>query len=176
MSIPSIEGFKANLVGGGARANQFKVVMNFPTASKGNVKTGEQFTYLCQSTELPASTIGIVEVPYRGRIMKLAGDRTFADWTNTILNDSDFKIRTALESWIDMMDQPLTEGGASVSPLLYKTTAEVKQLDRNGHEIKTYKFHGLLPSEIGNIAMSYDTNDAVETFDVTWSYDYFTVS
>lgn len=174
--MANIETFKAQLTGGGARANQFEVVMNFPTGSSGNAGTTRQFTYLCSSTELPASTVGMVDVPYRGRILKLAGERTFADWTTTILNDTGFEIRKALESWVQIMDNPLLEVGTAVSPSLYKQTASVHQLDRNGGVLATYTFHGMMPSEVGNIALGFDTNDAVETFDVTWAYDYFTIA
>ena len=172
--MANIENFKANLTGGGARANQFEVTMNFPSLV-GSEAT-RPFTYLCQATSLPASTMGTTEVSYRGRKMYLAGDRTYEDWTTTVLNDTDFKIRKATESWINVMDSPLFEASTATSPALYKTSASVKQLDRNGAELAIYTFHGIMPTTVASIGLDYSSNDEIETFDVTWKFDYFTVA
>lgn len=173
--MANIELFKANLLGGGARANQYEVLMNFPTiAIAGGIST--TFKYLCSATSLPATTIGPVEVQYRGRVLKLAGERTFADWTTTVLNDTNFDIRNAVERWIDGMDRSLIEAGTVTNPLLYQSSATVNQLDRNGSILKSYTFNGMFPTEVGEISLGHSENDAVETFDVTWTYNYFTPS
>jgi hypothetical protein len=171
--MANIESFKANLTGGGARANQFEVTMNFPALAIPG-QASRKFTYLCKASSLPGSTIGAVEVPYRGRILKIAGDRTFDDWETTIFNDTDFAIRNALERWVDSIDRILLEETNITNPLLYQMTADVKQLDRNGSTLKTYNFVGIWPSVVSPIELGYDTNDAVEEFSVTWKYNYFT--
>jgi len=171
--MANIELFKANLTGGGARANQFEVVMNFPAIAMAG-SAGRKFTYLCKATSLPGTTIGAVEVPYRGRVLKIAGERTYDDWETTVFNDTDFDIRNALERWIDGMDRTLLEVTNVTNPLLYQTSAEVHQLDRNGTRLKSYNFFGLWPSVIAPVELGYDTNDAVEEFSVTWKYNYFT--
>jgi hypothetical protein len=171
--MANIESFKANLTGGGARANQFEVTMNFPAIAIPG-QAPRKFTYLCKASSLPGSTIGAVEVPYRGRILKVAGDRTFDDWETTIFNDTDFAIRNAIERWVDSIDRVLIEETNVTNPLLYQMTADVKQLDRNGSTLKTYTFVGIWPSVIAPIELGYDTNDAIEEFSVTWKYNYFT--
>ncbi len=171
--MANIENFKANLSGGGARANQFKVIMTFPAISGGS-GLGEEFTYLCKATSLPGTTLGAVEVPYRGRILKIAGDRTYDDWETTVINDTDFNIRNAMERWIDGMDRTLLEQTNVTNPLIYQSSAIVHQLDRNGSTLKSYKFHGMWPATIAAIDLGYDTNDAIEEFSVTWKYNYFT--
>ena len=171
--MANIELFKANLMGGGARSNQFEVVMNFPAIAMAG-GAGRKFTYLCKATSLPGSTIGAVEVPYRGRTLKIAGDRTYDDWETTVINDTDFDIRNAVERWIDGVDRTLLEITNVTNPLLYQTSAEVHQLDRNGTRLKSYNFYGLWPSVIAPVELSYDSNDAVEEFGITWKYNYFT--
>jgi hypothetical protein len=171
--MANIETFKANLTGGGARANQFEVTMNFPALAIPG-QASRKFTYLCKASSLPGSTIGAVEVPYRGRILKIAGDRTFDDWETTIFNDTDFVIRNAVERWVDSIDRVLIQETNVTNPLLYQMTADVKQLDRNGSTLKTYNFVGIWPSVVSAIELGYDTNDAIEEFSVTWKYNYFT--
>ena len=171
--MANIEFFKSNLTGGGARANQFEVVMNFPAIAMAG-SAGRKFTYLCKAASLPGTTIGVAEVPYRGRILKIAGERTYDDWETTVFNDTDFDIRNALERWMDGMDRTLLEVTNVTNPLLYQSSAEVHQLDRNGTRLKSYNFFGLWPSVIAPVELGYDTNDAVEEFSVTWKYNYFT--
>jgi hypothetical protein len=123
---------------------------------------------------LPATTLGAVEVPFRGRILKIAGDRTYDDWETTVINDTDFKIRNAMENWIDGMDRTILDSLNVTNPTLYTTEAIVHQLDRTGRTLKSYKFHGMWPASIAAIDLGYDTNDAIEEFSVTWKYNYFT--
>ena len=170
--MANIEMFKANLTGGGARPNQFEVVMNFPAIAMAGA-ADRKFTYLCKSASLPGSEIGEIEVPYRGRKLWLAGDRTYEDWTTNIFNDTDFAIHDAVERWIDGMDRTLLEVTNVTNPLLYQSSAEVHQLDRNGARLKSYTFFGMWPKSIAAIDLGYDTNDEIEAFDVTWKFNYF---
>jgi hypothetical protein len=169
-----IDNFKSNLTGGGARANQFEVIMNFPAATQAS-GLNEEFRYLCKATSIPATTVGVAEAWYRGRKMNLAGDRTFEDWTTTIYNDADFNLRNTMEIWAQLPDQLGTSGNNKEAPTQYQTSATVYHLDRTGKKIRSYTFHGLWPSEVGTIELDYETNDAIETFDVTWKYNYFTI-
>jgi hypothetical protein len=169
--MPNINDFKAKLAGGGARANQFKVVMPFP----GYAQVGgeiEDLAFLCQGAQLPAMTLTNVDVPFRGRQVKIAGDRTFADWTITVLNDTNFKLRNAFERWQNGINN-MTDNEGLTNPVDYQVDAFVDQLDRNGNTIKSYTLRGAYPNAVAEIPLNFGTNNEVETFDVTFSYQYF---
>lgn len=169
--MASITDFKAKLSGGGARANQFKVVMPFP----GYAQVGgeiEELAFLCTATNLPEMTIGTVTVPFRGREIKIAGDRTIADWSITVLNDTDFKLRNAFERWQNGINN-MTDNEGLTNPADYQVDAFVDQLDRNGATIKSYTLRGAHPVSISSIALSYGANTEIETFDVSFAYQYF---
>ena len=169
--MANINDFKAKLSGGGARPNQFKVVMPFP----GYAQVGgeiEDLAFLCTSTSLPEMAIGTVTVPFRGRNIKIAGDRTIATWNITVLNDTDFKLRNAFERWQNGI-QNMSDSEGLTNPVDYQVDAFVDQLDRNGATIKSYTLRGAHPTSIAAIALDYETNNAIETFDVTFAYQYF---
>ena len=169
--MPNINDFKAKLAGGGARANQFKVTMPFP----GYAQLGgeiEDLAFLCTATTIPAMTLGTATVPFRGRQIKIAGDRTFADWSITVLNDTNFKLRDAFERWQNGINN-MTDNEGLTNPVDYQVDAFVDQLDRNGSTLKSYTLRGVFPTDIAAIALAYDTNDAIETFDVTFKYQFF---
>jgi hypothetical protein len=169
--MANINDFKAVLAGGGARANQFQVTMPFP----GYAATGGEtrvMSFLCRSTNLPGQTLGEVGVPFRGRLLYIAGDRTFETWTTTIMNDTDFLIRNALERWMNGINA-LSDNSGLENPSDYQVDAFVDQLDRAGSVIKSYTFRGLFPVTMDNIDLGYDTNDAVEEFGVTYRYQFF---
>ena len=169
--MASITDFKAKLSGGGARANQFKVVMPFP----GYAQVGgeiEQLAFLCKATSLPDMTIGEVTVPFRGREIKIAGDRTIGDWSITVINDTDFLLRNAFERWQNGINN-MSDNEGLTNPADYQVDAFVDQLDRNGAAIKSYTLRGAHPKTIASIALDYETNNAIETFDVTFAYQYF---
>ena len=169
--MASINDFKAKLSGGGARPNQFKVVMPFP----GYAQVGgeiEDLAFLCQATTLPAMTIGTFTVPFRGRSIKIAGDRTIATWSVTVLNDTNFKLRNAFERWQNGINS-MSDNEGLTNPGDYQVDAFVDQLDRNGATIKSYTLRGAFPNEITSIALGMGTNDSIETFDVTFDYQYF---
>jgi len=169
--MANISDFKAKLVGGGARANQFKVTLPFP----GYAQVGgeiEDMAFLCQGTQLPQMQIGETVVPFRGRQIKLAGERTFEDWTVTILNDTSFRLRNAFERWQNGINN-MTDGEGLTNPTDYQVDAFVDQLDRNGNTLKSYTLRGAYPTGIAAIPLNYETNNAVEDFDVTFEYQYF---
>ena len=169
--MPNINDFKARLAGGGARANQFKVTMPFP----GYAQVGgeiEDLAFLCSATSLPEMTIGTVSIPFRGRDIKIAGDRTIGSWSITVLNDTDFKIRNAFERWQNGINN-MSDSEGLTNPADYQVDAFVDQLDRNGTTIKSYTLRGAQPQSIGAIALAYGTNNDIETFDVTFDYQYF---
>ena len=169
--MANINDFKAKLAGGGARPNQFKVTMPFP----GYAQVGgeiEDLAFLCTATSIPAMNIGNVNVPFRGRQIKIAGDRTFDTWSITVLNDTDFKLRNAFERWQNGINN-MTDSEGLTNPVDYQVDAFVDQLDRNGATIKSYTLRGVYPITIAAIELSYDATTSVETFNVTFDYQYF---
>jgi len=169
--MANINDFKAKLAGGGARANQFKVTMPFP----GYAQVGgeiEDLAFLCTATTIPAMAIGQVTVPFRGRQIKIAGDRTFGDWSITVLNDTNFKLRNAFERWQNGINN-MTDGEGLTNPVDYQVDAFVDQLDRNGNTLKSYTLRGAFPVNIAAIPLNYETNDDIEDFEVTFQYQYF---
>ena len=169
--MANINDFKAKLAGGGARPNQFKVTMPFPGYSQVGGEI-EELAFLCKVTQLPAMTVGMVTVPFRGRQIKIAGDRTYADWTITVINDTNFKLRNAFERWQNGINNA-TDGEGLTNPADYQVDAFVDQLDRNGATIKSYTLRGAYPIDIAQIELDYGNNDAIEEFQVTFNYQYF---
>ena len=169
--MANINDFKAVLKGGGSRNNQFQATMPFPgfAATGGETRV---MSFLCRTTNLPGMTIGEVPVPFRGRTLYIAGDRTFETWTTTIMNDTDFLIRNAFERWMNEINA-LSDNSGLENPSDYQVDAFIDQLDRSGAVIKSYTFRGLFPMTIAPIELAYDTNDAVEEFEVTYRYQYF---
>ena len=169
--MANINDFKAKLAGGGARANQFKVTMPFP----GYAQVGgeiEDLAFLCRSTSLPGMTVPSFNVPFRGRAIKIAGDRTIEDWSVTCYNDTDFKLRNAFERWSNGINN-LTDNEGLTNPADYQVDAFVDQLDRNGATIKSYTLRGVSPTIIAPIELTYDEQQAIEEFSVTFAYQYF---
>jgi hypothetical protein len=169
--MANISDFVSKLKGGGARANQFKVTMPFPGFAAVGGET-ESMAFLCSATTLPASTVGEVIVPFRGRNIYMAGDREFEQWSTTIINDTDFLIRNAIERWSNGMNN-MSDNEGLVNPVDYQVDAFVDHLDRNGNTIKSYTFRGMFPVSVGSIALTYDPATALETFDCTWRYQYW---
>ena len=169
--MANINDFKSALKGGGARANQFQVTMPFPGFAAVGGET-RVMSFLCKATNLPGMTLGEVAVPFRGRSLYIAGDRTFEAWTTTIMNDTDFLIRNALERWMNGINS-MSDNSGLENPADYQVDAFVDQLDRSGAIIKSYTFRGLWPMTLAPIELTYDGNDAVEEFEATWRYQYF---
>jgi len=169
MAVLNIDDFKAKLKGGGARPNLFKATINFPAYAQGDV---EITSFMCKAAQLPASIMGIIEVPFRGRQLKIAGDRTFETWSPTILNDTDFVVRNAMERWMNGINAHSANTGL-VAPADYSADLVVEQLDRDETVLKRYNFRGCFPTNIGAIDLAYETNDAIEEFTVEFQVQYW---
>ena len=172
--MASIDDFKSNLIGGGARANQYRVIMSTPPA----IATGldvNRASFLVKATSLPGQTISEIEVQFRGRQLYLAGDRTFETWTTTIINDTDFMVRNAMERWMNGIND-LDENTGLANVADYTAQLTVEQLDRDDNILKSYVLRNCWPTAVTPIELSYDTVSDIETFDVTWRYTSFTPS
>ena len=170
--LRTITDFKSKMAGGGARPNLCEVELAFPDpiAIENDVK--EKSRFLVKAALLPASNITPIEVNFRGRILKIAGDRTFDTWTVTVINDVDFSIRSAMEKWMDFINSMEDATGAQ-DPALYQPDAYVHQLDRDGSTLRTYKFHDIFPTNISAIDLSYETVDSVEEFTVEFQVQWW---
>ena len=173
--MAQIDDFKANLIGGGARANQFRVTITPPTG----VATGldvRRSSFLCRTSALPGQTINPIIIPFRGRQVFIAGDRTFDDpWTTTFMNDTDFGIRTSMELWMNGIND-LAEATGVVALSDYQSDLTVEQLDRDDTVLKTYIFRSAWPVGLSEIGLTAEGADAIEQFDVTWRYQHFEAS
>jgi hypothetical protein len=173
--MANISEFKAQMLGGGARANQFRVELSFPSYVNAGAVVGAKALFLCKAAQLPASTIENIAVQYRGRPINFAGERTFAPWTITVYNDTDFAIRNALEQWSNGIQNYGATTGI-VTPNQYQADLSVSQLDRNSAVIKQYQFVDAYPTEVGPIELDYETGNAIETFTCTFQYNFFTTN
>ena len=169
--MPNINEFKSRLRGGGARPNQFKVTLPFPGYAAVGGETSD-LAFLCKASALPGQSIPSIAIPFRGRELKIAGDRAFEDWSITVINDTDFKLYRAFERWMNGINN-MTDNEGIANPADYQVDGFIDQLDRNGTTLKSYTYRGLYPEALANIPLSYGTNDAIETFDVTFRYQYF---
>ena len=174
MAYPrSIEEFKAVLQGGGVRPTMFQVEMAFPDAVVVDpTQADQEGTYLIKAAQLPAASVGFVEVPFRGRKLKVSGDRTFEDWTVTVTNDVSFGLRKGFEKWSEVIQNMNFALGANELND-YFATATVRQLDRDGNQLRAYKFEGIWPTEVAAIGLDFDSTDTVEEFDVTFKVQYW---
>ena len=169
--MANISDFKAKLAGGGARANQFKVTMPFP----GYASVGgeiEELAFLCRATSIPSMEIANIPVPFRGRSIKIAGDRTIPSWSITVYNDTNFKLRDAFERWQNGINN-MSDNEGLTNPVDYQVDAFVDHLDRNGNTIKSYTLRGAYPVSISEIALDFDEKTEVETFTVEFAYQFF---
>ncbi len=169
MAVLGVDDFKSKLRGGGARPNLFKATINFPAYADGDA---ELTSFLCETAQLPGSNMGTIIVPFRGRQLKMAGDRTFAEWTVSIINDTDFAVRNSLERWMNGINAHSANTGLA-SPVAYEADLKIEQLDRAGASVKEYVFRGAFPTDLGAIDVSYATNDEIERFTCTFQYQYF---
>jgi hypothetical protein len=163
-----ISGFINQFAGGGVRTNLFAVTGNIPGYSNNRA-----ISFLCKAAQIPASSLGTIEVPYRGRRIKLPGDRTFQDWTITVISDSNMQLRSAFENWSAQLNAHVANTGATNFMQTLMPQWSVTQLLRNGDALRTYNFLGCFPSEIGAIDLSYENNDSIAEFPVTINYSYW---
>jgi len=173
--MAQIDDFKANLIGGGARANQYKVIITPPTGIAIGLNV-RRASFLVTGSSLPAQTLAEIAIPFRGRSIYIAGDRTFDEgWTTTFINDTDFMIRNAMERWSNGIND-LAEGTGVIAPSDYQTDLEVEHLDRDDTVLKSYIFRNAWPTTISAIELTNEAAGAMETFDVTWRYQHFEAS
>jgi hypothetical protein len=169
MAILGVDDFKAKLIGGGARSNLFKATINFPSYAGGDV---EHTSFMCKAAQLPSSIIAPITIPFRGRQLQIAGDRTFEPWTVTIINDVEMKSRNAFERWMNGINQHNTNTGL-VNPSDYQADMSVDQLNKAGVTVKTYNFRGTFPTNISPIEVSFDSENAIEEFTVELQVQYW---
>jgi hypothetical protein len=164
--IRTITQFKNTLTGGGSRSNLFEVELSFPSLVNVNDRDTvlDKSRFLVKSAALPASQINFLPVAFRGRTLNVASDRTFESWTITVINDTDFKIRTAFEQWVNYINNVATNRGET-NPSNYHADARVFQLERNGKVLRSYKFYDIFPTAVSQIPLAYDT-DSVQEFTV----------
>lgn len=165
----SINQFKSELVGGGARPSLFQVQIINPILGVADFKV----PFMVKAAALPASNLGTYVVPYFGRDIKYAGDRTFEDWSVTIINDEDFAIRNAMEAWSNAINSHI--GNTRALPQQYKSDAIITQYGKDGQTLRIYNFQGIHPITIASIPMSWETKDAIEDFEVTFQYDLWNI-
>tara|TARA_Y100001973_G_C5207168_1_gene342426 strand:- start:5580 stop:6125 length:546 start_codon:yes stop_codon:yes gene_type:complete len=170
----NVNEIRSQLTLGGARNSLFQVRINNPANSAGDLKV----PFLVKATQIPASTLGVIEVPYFGRKMKIAGDRLFAPWQVTVINDEDFLIRNSLEEWMGEINKHAenTRGFGSAGPDGYKKDATVTQFSKTGVPIREYKFVGIYPAELAEIDLNWEAVDQIQEFQCIFQYDYWTVS
>ena len=170
--LRTITGFKSKLAGGGTRPNLFEVEIAFPNETQIDNDVKEKSRFLIKAAALPASNITPIDVNFRGRILKIAGDRTFDTWTVTVLNDVDFSIRSAFEKWMNLINK-MEDNTGEQDPAIYQPDAYVHQLDRDGSTLRTYKFHDVFPTQVSQIDLSYETTDAIEEFTVEFQVQWW---
>lgn len=168
----SINDVRAQLQYGGARPTQFNVIITNPVNPTADIK----IPFTVRAAQIPASTLGVIQVPYFGRTLPVPGDRTFQPWTTTVINDEDFLVRNAIEEWSNAINS--LEGniaGLGSAPANYKSQATVTQYGKDGTELRIYQFNGIWPSEIGQIDLDWEARDQIEIFPVTWQFDSFAI-
>ena len=184
----TINDFRSRLVGGGSRPNLFECELSFPDGL--GITPDDDFRFMIKAAQIPASTISTIPVPFRGRTLKISGDRTFDPWTITVINDTNYKIRNAFELWMNFMNRHDDNAGV-ITPAAYQREMKVYQLGRgtvneggasggnlpstgsNMPVLKTYKFYGCWPSDISPMELSYDNSDTIQEFSVTLQYQWW---
>ena len=175
MSTFNVERFKSSLTNGGARPNQFLVQLSFPTYVASQSLAVARAPFLVSVAELPGQTVNPAIVQYRGREVKFVGDRIYAPFTITVLNDAEMSIRSAMEQWMGGMEDYAGKFGR-LQPAEYQRDMQVFQLDRNGTALKSYNIVNAFPVDLSPVALDFGANDQISTFTVTFQYQHFTVS
>ena len=175
MTTFNVERFKSALTNGGARPNQFAVQLSFPTYVTGQALAVARAPFLVSVAELPGQTVNPAIVQYRGREVKFVGDRVYAPWTITVLNDAEMSIRTAMEQRMGGMEDYASKFGR-LQPSEYQRDAQVFQLDRNGNALKSYNIINAFPVDLSPVALDFGANDQISSFTVTFQYQHFTTS
>jgi hypothetical protein len=175
----NVQDFRAEMVGDGARPNLFACSLNnLPVVGAGNssvADSNKKFNFMCRAAQLPGATIGAIPVNYFGRELKFAGNRTFTEWTVTIINDEDFVIRNAMEQWMHNINSHVANlrAGTFVNPQAYQTDGIATQYGKAGNIIKKYDFIGMFPIDVSPIELDWGANDQIEEFAVTFAYQWW---
>jgi hypothetical protein len=171
----SVQSFLANFTGGGLRPNRYQIVLSFPNdvllAVGGGTSTANKISFTCKTSSIPASAVGTVEVPFMGRQVKFAGDKTFDDWSITVLLDTDLIGRHIFEAWHDQImgfNSNVSTPGF-VNPANYMASGVVTLLDRSGSIIETYTIESIFPTQVGEITLGFDQNDQIADQQVTFA-------
>jgi uncharacterized protein YlzI (FlbEa/FlbD family) len=165
--------FSTQLATGGARPNLFEVTLSFPTGIGVTNSPNAPLTLLCKASQIPGQDLAPIEIGYFGRKIKVAGDRTFPEWTITMYNDEDFIVRNAFEQWNNALNQHVLNMRIPATTLDYKANATVTQFAKTGDTVKAYNFKGVWPSNVQPIDLAWDNNDSIEEFQVTLQYDWW---
>ena len=184
----NIQSFRDRMIGGGARPNMFEVNIDLPDQIGKDKNRDENMRFMIKAAEIPAANIGNIPVPFRGRVLPVAGDRTFDPWTVTIINDASFDVRRAMEEWSNLINDLQFDVG-DINPADYQTSAQVYQLSRQSQgsggasgvnsgniiqTLRTYNFEGIYPNAVSSIPLDYGATDQIEEFQVTFNYLYWT--
>jgi hypothetical protein len=171
----NVNQFRTQLQGDGARPNLFEVQLSFPSYVQGRSVASAKSTFMVKTAALPGSTVGMVTVPYFGREVKVAGNRTFADWSVTVINDEDFAIRNAMESWFRGINENVTNLRQAVARTSqqYGVDAIVTQFAKTGQALKRYRFVGMFPTDLSQIDLDWGSNDTIEEYTVNFAYQYW---
>lgn len=171
----NISAFKSNgLVYGGARPSLFNVFMSAPAGIGIDNVSVDKFRFVCKTAELPESTVGQIEIPYFGRRIKVAGERSFNDWAVTVMNDEDFSVRSMFETWSNAINRLVSNvRDPAVAIENYKVDLDVIQYGKDGSTIRSYQLIGAFPTTIGAIGLNWETANAIEEFGVNFAYDYW---
>ena len=178
----NITEFRSRMTGGGARSNLFEVEITFPDGiGISESLLSDKVPFLVKAAEIPAANLGNIPVPYRGRVLPIAGDRTFDPWTVTVINDTDFSIRDAMEKWSNSINDIQTAQG-TINPEDYQTSARVFQKSREGvgpgdteKDLRIYKFEGIYPNVVSSIPLDFGATDQIEEFQVTFNYLFYEI-
>ena len=183
----TLDTFKSKLLGGGVRPNFFEVELKFPNLGIDDNDVSDRTRFLVKGANLPASIVAPISVPFRGRELKIAGERTFDSWTITVINDSNFVLRDAFEKWMNVINK-VSDNAGEVDPTVYQQEAYVHQLGRapitnqagvpatSGNTVpilRSYHFHGVFPTNVSSIELSYDQNNVIEEFSVEFQVQWW---
>lgn len=171
--MADISSFKANMKTGGARSNAFKCIITPPQGLvSGAALAGQKIEFMAKAASLPDASLAPIEIMYRGRPVKFAGERTFQAWTVTLYNDNDFIVRDAFEGWVNAISRAESTNG-TLLPSAYQVDMEVYQLDRNDRQLKKYIFRDAFPVNVEAIPLSWDANNQIQEYAVTFEYNYW---
>jgi hypothetical protein len=171
----NIAAFKSNgLVYGGARPSLFNVFLTVPIGIGIDIVSVDKFRFVCRAAEIPESTVGEIEIPYFGRKIKVAGDRSFSDWSVTVMNDEDFAVRGMLEAWSNAINRMVANvRDPNLAAEQYKADIEIVQYGKAGEVLRSYMLVGAFPTQLSGISLSWDTTNNIEEFNCNFAYDYW---